>query len=118
MTLTPVSRKPLQKSVKRGLRRRSISVLKAVCSVSFRTATTLSFDVVTVPVDALNCDLFLNVGTSAVVYPAAGLAAEARRRGAFTVEINLEATPASNLLDLSIQAPAEEVLPKLEQLLS
>ncbi len=64
---------------------------------------------------ALECDIFMSVGTSSVVYPAAGLAAEARRRGAFTVEINPEATPASDVLDLSIEAPAEEVLPKIER---
>jgi NAD-dependent deacetylase len=66
---------------------------------------------------ALNCDLFFSVGTSAVVYPAAGLASQARRHGAYTIEVNVEGTPASNLLDLSVQAPAEEVLPALDLLL-
>ena len=37
---------------------------------------------------ATACDVFLTVGTSAVVYPAAGLVHEARGGGAFTVEIN------------------------------
>lgn len=66
---------------------------------------------------ATECDIFMSVGTSAVVYPAAGLAAEARARGAFTVEINPEATAASGSLDMAIQAPAEEALPLLEELL-
>ena len=44
---------------------------------------------------ATACDVFVTVGTSAIVYPAAGLVHEARRHGAFTAEINLEATPAS-----------------------
>ena len=35
---------------------------------------------------AAACDVFLMIGTSAVVFPAAGLVYEARRRGAFTVE--------------------------------
>jgi NAD-dependent deacetylase len=63
--------------------------------------------------DATECDLFLTVGTSAVVYPAAGLVDEARRRGAFTAEINLDATPASGIVDLAIHGRAEELLPLL-----
>ena len=64
---------------------------------------------------ALDCDLFLAVGTSALVYPAAGLVDAARRRGAFTVEINREATPATGRVDLAVQGGAEEVLGLLER---
>ena len=67
---------------------------------------------------ALACDVCLIVGTSSVVYPAAGLALEARARGAFTVEINPEATPASGAVDLALPGRAEEVLDDLEKLLS
>ncbi len=67
---------------------------------------------------ALDCDVCLVVGTSSVVYPAAGLAAEARSRGAFTAEINPEATPASSDMDLAIAGRAEEVLDDLERILS
>jgi NAD-dependent deacetylase len=63
---------------------------------------------------ALDCDVCLVVGTSGLVYPAAGLADEARRRGAFTVEINPEPTEATDRFDLSIQGPAEEVLDRLD----
>ena len=63
-------------------------------------------------------DLFMTIGTSAVVYPAAGLARHAQARGAFTAEINLEETPASSLVDLSILGAAEDVLPRLDQLLT
>jgi len=59
---------------------------------------------------ATRCDLFLTIGTSSVVYPAAGLVQQARRHGAFTVEINPEATPLSDDLDLVLRAPAEQVL--------
>jgi NAD-dependent deacetylase len=61
---------------------------------------------------ALGCDLFLSVGTSSVVYPAAGLVHAARERGAFTVEINPEATPAA--VDLAIALPAEIGLPAID----
>jgi NAD-dependent deacetylase len=65
---------------------------------------------------ATACDVFLMVGTSAVVYPAAGLVSEAWRNGAFTVEINLERTQASSSVHLAVQGPAEEVLPALHGL--
>jgi len=61
---------------------------------------------------AMECDVFLSVGTSSVVYPAAGLIANAKARGAFTVEVNPEAT--GTAMDLAIAAPAELVLPTLD----
>jgi NAD-dependent deacetylase len=66
---------------------------------------------------ATACDLFIAVGTSAVVYPAAGLVHEARGGGAFTVEINPEATPASAAVDLAIHAGAEVALPLVASLM-
>ncbi len=62
---------------------------------------------------AADCDLFITVGTSATVYPAAGLIELAARRGAFVVEVNREATPLSHLADRSFREPAGEVLPRL-----
>jgi len=62
-------------------------------------------------------DLFLTIGTSAVVYPAAGFVREAHARGAFTVEVNLEETPASSVVDLQIRGAAEEILPAVDALL-
>ena len=64
---------------------------------------------------ALDCDVCVVVGTSGVVYPAAGLADEARRRGALTVEINPETTEATDRFDVAIQGRAEEVLDRLER---
>ena len=66
---------------------------------------------------AVNCDVFLTVGTSAVVYPAAGLLLEAAARGALTVEINPDATPATGGVDLALAGPAEEVLDRVERTL-
>src|SRR3984893_2081998 len=51
--LNPVSTRPLQKSVNRGCRSRSISVSYAFCSSSLRTVTTVSFAAVTSPVVAV-----------------------------------------------------------------
>ena len=59
------------------------------------------------------CDLFFVIGTSAVVYPAAALPEIARRAGAYTVEINPEATPLSDLCDEVINGKAGEILPLL-----
>jgi NAD-dependent deacetylase len=67
--------------------------------------------------EAVDCDLFLAVGTSAVVYPAAGLILEARARGAFTVEVNPDATPATRDVDLALPGPAEVVLDWVERAL-
>ena len=67
---------------------------------------------------AASCDVFLTVGTSALVYPAAGFVRVARARGAYTAEINLDATPASAVVDLSILGAAEDMLPAIERLLS
>jgi NAD-dependent deacetylase len=66
-------------------------------------------------VQATVCDVFLTVGTSSLVYPAAGLVEQARRNGAFTAEINAEATPATAVVDVAIQAPAEVVLPEVDR---
>jgi len=68
-------------------------------------------------VRATACDVFLTVGTSALVYPAAGLVHEARQHGAFTAEINLEETPASAAVDLAIHGAAEQILPAIARLL-
>ena len=62
---------------------------------------------------ACSCDVFIAVGTSAIVYPAAGLLQEARSRGAFTAEINVEPTAASSAVDAAIQGGAETVLPEI-----
>jgi NAD-dependent deacetylase len=68
-------------------------------------------------VAATACDVFLTAGTSAVVQPAASLIDDARRRGAFTVEINPDPTPAARLVDLVLPGPAEEWLPAIERTL-
>ncbi|MBY0492974.1 MAG: NAD-dependent deacylase [Cyanobacteria bacterium] len=62
---------------------------------------------------AADCDVFITVGTSAIVYPAAGFITAAKQKGAFTVEINPEATPASNTVDLVVRGAAETVLPDM-----
>lgn len=63
---------------------------------------------------ATRCDVFLTVGTSAVVYPAASLVQEAKSRGAYTAEINLEATPASSFVDVALHGPAETILAEID----
>jgi NAD-dependent protein deacetylase/lipoamidase len=60
-----------------------------------------------------SCDLFLSVGTSGTVYPAAGLIELAHRAGACLIEVNLEPTPFSRWMDLRLAAPAGEALPAL-----
>jgi NAD-dependent deacetylase len=62
---------------------------------------------------ACSCDVFIAVGTSAIVYPAAGLLQQSKARGAFTAEINVEPTPASSAVDIALQGGAETILPRL-----
>lgn len=59
------------------------------------------------------CDLFLSIGTSAVVQPAASLISVAAARGAKTVEINREPTPISGGVDWSVLGKSGEILPRL-----
>ena len=62
---------------------------------------------------ARRAQLFLVVGTSAVVQPAASLPILARQAGACVVEVNTEATPLTPQVDASFFGPAGEVLPRL-----
>ncbi|MEJ2196292.1 MAG: Sir2 family NAD-dependent protein deacetylase [Ignavibacteriaceae bacterium] len=60
-----------------------------------------------------NSDIFFIVGTSAVVYPAAGLVSTAKKSGATLVEINIEETEISSSADYSFFGKAGSVLPKI-----
>lgn len=60
---------------------------------------------------AAGCDLLLVVGTSAVVYPAAGLVPIARRNRAKVIEFNLTRTEASDLADVGVYGPSGQSLP-------
>ncbi len=58
------------------------------------------------------CDLFLSIGTSGSVYPAAGFVEEARQNGkAHTVELNLEPSEGHSLFAERLYGPASEVVP-------
>ena len=59
------------------------------------------------------CEVLLIVGTSGVVYPAASFAPIAKQNGAFVVELNLDPTPNTELVDLSIQGRAKDLVPLL-----
>lgn len=63
---------------------------------------------------AANCDLFLTIGTSAAVYPAAGLPLFAKENGAYVVEINPQETEISRLVDETLRGPSAVILPELE----
>lgn len=62
---------------------------------------------------AQRAQVFLVVGTSAVVYPAAGLTPLAKQSGARVIEVNLEPTPNTGGVDISLQGRAGEILPGL-----
>lgn len=58
-------------------------------------------------------EVFLVIGTAAVVYPAAGLVPLAKAAGAKVVEINLDETPYSAQVDCSLRGRAGELLPEV-----
>ena len=59
-----------------------------------------------------DADLFVAIGTSGQVYPAAGFVAAAREAGARTLEINLDRSDASDVFDDHIIGPASETVPR------
>ncbi len=59
------------------------------------------------------CDLFFIIGTSALVYPAAGLAEIAKFNGAKLIEINPEETPMTSFCDQTFRGKAGKILTEL-----
>jgi NAD-dependent deacetylase len=57
------------------------------------------------------CDLFVSIGTSGAVYPAAGFVQEARSAGARTLELNLEPSEGSRLFHQTRHGPASVLVP-------
>lgn len=67
---------------------------------------------------ASQCDICFIVGTSAVVYPAASIPLSAKQGGAYLVEINIDPTEISHIIDYSLTGKSGEILPvMLEELL-
>lgn len=60
-----------------------------------------------------SCDLFMSIGTSGNVYPAAGFYQTAKSRGAYTVELNLD--PTQSQFDEHIYGAAASIVPEFVQ---
>ena len=58
------------------------------------------------------CDLFVSIGTSGAVYPAAGFVQDARAAGAHTLELNLEPSDGSHFFTQSRHGPAGQLVPQ------
>jgi NAD-dependent deacetylase len=58
------------------------------------------------------CDLFVSIGTSGAVYPAAGFVQEARANGTQTLELNLEPSEGSRFFTQSRLGPAGQLVPE------
>ena len=70
-------------------------------------------------VDAIkSCDMFISIGTSALVWPAAGFVDGARQQGATTLEVNPNPTPMSDIFDYRLAVNAGEAVPALLQALA
>ncbi len=69
-------------------------------------------DAITAAYGALErCDVLRVIGTSGVVQPAASMASVAKGAGAYVVEVNIELTPNTTVVDKTIAGKAAEVLP-------
>ena len=87
---------------------------------STRPPTTIGVDEA-LPADTWNtaeqacrgCDVLLVVGTSAVVYPAAGLIDTARNAGARIIHVNTQPSEATTGADIELLGPAGDLVPKL-----
>jgi NAD-dependent deacetylase len=62
---------------------------------------------------ASSAEVFLVIGTSAVVHPAAGLAPFAKHAGAKVIEINTAPSAISSIVDCALEGRAGEILPQL-----
>lgn len=75
----------------------------------------------TLPEDALQrsfeamaeCDLFISIGTSGTVEPAASFILAAKENGAKTIEINRDPTPNTSVVDIALQGASGEILPEI-----
>lgn len=63
------------------------------------------------------CDLLLVIGTSGVVYPAAGLPTIAHKHGAVVVEVNPQETTLTAQMDYSLRGAAARMLPRVVEVL-
>ena len=63
--------------------------------------------------DARDCDVTLSIGTSSVVWPAAGIPLAALEAGAFGIEVNPEETELTARFHVSLRGPAGRVVPEL-----
>lgn len=69
----------------------------------------------TIPKVVAKADLFIAVGTSSQVYPAAGFVTMANLKEIPTVELNLERTQMSDAYSLSVQGKASQIVPEFIQ---
>ena len=68
----------------------------------------------TADITAKSCDVFLSIGTSSLVWPAAGLAEIAQQRGAIVIELNLDGTPLTSQSNFALRGKSGVVLPDWE----
>ncbi|MBI4338550.1 MAG: NAD-dependent deacylase [Chloroflexi bacterium] len=59
------------------------------------------------------CDCMLVLGTSGTVYPAAGFPMQAYQQGSRLIEVNVDPTPISSLVDVALRGPSGQYLPLL-----
>ncbi|MDI2112817.1 NAD-dependent deacylase [Commensalibacter nepenthis] len=78
----------------------------------------MPYDMDKIQTALLSCDIFVSIGTSGVVYPAAGFVQMASSAHAKTIELNLEISAGTSLFNESFLGPATQLVPQfVEKLL-
>lgn len=60
-----------------------------------------------------NCDVFLSIGTSAIVQPAASLIEMATQVGSFAIQVNPNPTEVDDIVSCSLEGPAGKIIPEV-----
>jgi NAD-dependent deacetylase len=72
----------------------------------------MPFEIDRISTELLNADLFVAIGTSGAVYPAAGFVAQAHMVGVKTLELNLAPSDVADLFDEARYGPASVIVPQ------
>ena len=72
----------------------------------------MAYEMDRIELELQSCDLFVSIGTSGAVYPAAGFVQLAHMHGAQTLELNLEPSQGSGFFSETRNGPATQLVPR------
>ena len=99
-------------AIARRLRDKLVDALGVRVFLTRNQDAEVELDARTAIANNFKADLFVSIGTSGAVYPAAGFVQDASELGARTLELNLERSQGSHWFDESRQGPATQLVPQ------